>query len=931
MPKFILIDTCVLKELVSPVEFSGYLRQIISWHEKGEITVLCGETLRAEWQKHREIEISKIQQILKKHQQQLKISTLFEQTPDIGDDQLNAADKLLRSQVEAIDDLLSKCRQIKDEGAVAKIMWEHRSKKEAPFHNKAESENDAVILFSALNEVMQMERKELYFLSSNHTDYANPTDKSIIHPDIQTAFPEVNIIYYPKLSEAITGLTQMGLPDGKPVVQHRRAVKALIPVNHSLGIKSQIISYLDKRFQDIRFLPKKLFSIHFPFITAATYDPRERPFTMDTDNQELYDLFAGATKTSDKLLGPDHKALDPDTEMTTILQYLRGNLVHAITFKDGVPLDLPPVSFGHCECDVCLFRRSKFDKLFSKPLDELIAVDPTLKKAYTYYLLGDIQESVVVLKEVKQMAEESHKWLTYYIANYNLTLMVWHLRFGVSPDQRDQQLIDELNQIRLEDVFTVSRTDSLADILEHLKKGKFLEKGLADIRDLVDRIKVHQHDQNTGWTDETRMLMDLYFETMYFAEQNYLMLDNFYQSSRMTEYLTEGLFASYACHKDMGGKLLHFSDAIVEKLVTYGKHDDIKKYRKRYKIKVAKYQSENTDFSLVNRLCNLLAGYEAAEKHYNREGTKGYQAFWSKYRRMFHNALTLAGILEIVREDVVRICDTLLPFLQVERHIHVYELTETLSYFVRNNADHLENRHFEAFFHYALNPESQDQDHLMHTLYHIIRARKLKIDITATMWENIQGIYLVNESTTNRKGSILDICMLFEMLADKTYRIDISNFLKYNLKQNFSGEDYYWATINQIVRPNKQLNRKYEAEIIEVAREGKKMRLFEYGHYHDDSIDQYLNFCFYFNIPLNGSLCSELSKLDEYYRWVTAMDAFDYAAFDPDWLFTHLTNPYKEQFKRSAGLRTWLRSHLFKSNDPRMGQLYVQLFTEAWP
>jgi hypothetical protein len=306
MAKNILIDTSILKQLVSPIEFSGYLDQLIKWQKQDDILIYCPATLKQEWLKHRVEEFRKIDNVLKNHQHSLKTDKLFLKTPDIGDAELTAADKMLRSQVEAIDRLLETAKQITDETVAAGKMWMQKKAKKAPFRKKEASDNDAVILFAVLEEIGTSVQPELYFLSANHTDYAAPGNEEVIHADIVALYPDIAITYFTGASSAISGLTALGLPSARQLAKiGKQPVPELIPVDSSKSVIDQLYDYLNKRFSDIRLLPKKLFCIHYPIITEPNYDDRGRPFTMNTDNQELYDLFVGLQTEGQLYIGEE--------------------------------------------------------------------------------------------------------------------------------------------------------------------------------------------------------------------------------------------------------------------------------------------------------------------------------------------------------------------------------------------------------------------------------------------------------------------------------------------------------------------------------------------------------------------------------------------------------------------------------------------------
>ena len=128
----VLLDTCVLLKLFSATEFSGYLKQIITWQKSGDIALYCPETLLAEWEVHRKDKLKAIKDILKNHELDLKKLSLFEQSIDIGDAQFSAADKKLRAQVEAIDELLAASVRVKDHLAGSKMLL-HKNSRKAPF------------------------------------------------------------------------------------------------------------------------------------------------------------------------------------------------------------------------------------------------------------------------------------------------------------------------------------------------------------------------------------------------------------------------------------------------------------------------------------------------------------------------------------------------------------------------------------------------------------------------------------------------------------------------------------------------------------------------------------------------------------------------------------------------------------------------------
>ncbi len=125
------------------------------------------------------------------------------------------------------------------------------------------------------------------------------------------------------------------------------------------------------------------------------------------------------------------------------------------------------------------------------------------------------------------------------------------------------------------------------------------------------------------------------------------------------------------------------------------------------------------------------------------------------------------------------------------------------------------------------------------------------------------------------------------------------------------------------------MTRRYEASVVKLAKAGRGVRPFEAGFYHDHRLDEFVNFSFRFNRPLNHALVEALIKLDDYYHWLTNLDHFDYTLFDPDWLFNHYTLYFKNKFRESKPLEQSLRKLALKSSDPRLGQLYIDVYTPS--
>ncbi|WP_312390891.1 PIN domain-containing protein, partial [Chryseobacterium sp.] len=501
MAKNILIDTNILKNLVSRTEFSPYLRQIHSWQEQGDITLYYPETLKTEWNKHREEELKKINGVIREHKKVVKLSGLFGKEPDIGEPELELADKRLQAQVFTIDQLLEDAVLITNEGKAASLMWEHRKQGKAPFRNKSKSENDAVILFAALEELSERGETELFFFSANHTDFAAPGNEEVIHADISARYPNIKVIYFCDLAAGMHALVGEGLSTTKKAAGTGKFLIAKVfPDDTGKPIAERLVSYINNRFSDISFLPKRLFSFHPPFVVGEEFTERKIPFVLNTDNKDVYNFFS------------DHGMLPALADKSTVgelgiseaelTDFLRSNLVHEISYQGEKPISLVHGQREECTCAVCVFRRLQFRKSFTL-LKEIDLEPASLKKAYTFYLHGDYGKSISVLVQVAEEAENERRWITYYIAKYNLLLLGRSLLHRKTSEDLPEALLSGYRNLNLDEILMVCRKASINDILDHLHYGNFMDYASDRMKPLSAKLKDYNTDQMQGYINDT--------------------------------------------------------------------------------------------------------------------------------------------------------------------------------------------------------------------------------------------------------------------------------------------------------------------------------------------------------------------------------------------------------------------------------------------
>jgi hypothetical protein len=925
MGKNILLDTNILKNLVSRTEFSPYLKQIMVWHERGDIVIYYPDTLKFEWVKHREEELKKISDVIRKHQHIIKVSELFNSPPDIGEPQLAIADKRLQAQVNEIDKLLENAIQISDESLAAGRMWEQKKNHRAPFRSKTNSFNDAVILFSTLEELVKIGENELYFFSENHTDFAAAGNEELIHPDISNLYSSIKIIYYSNMVSGIKELVELGLPSSKKKFNNGKfEAPQFFTEDLSKNIEERLRAYFSKRFLDINFLPKQLYSFHSPIIIGSEYDDRRTPFSLNTDNEDVFDLFENFAKKTEMIsVDLNEQHFESKFGMKDLCEFLRKNLINEIIFADK-KIKLPIEKVTSCDCEVCNFRSSKFYKSYEM-LSEIDSDSATLKTAYILYLHGNWKDAISVLINLCEVAEKESKWLTYYISKYNLLLLGRLLRYRETKDSISESLVIELREINMDEVLMVCRQNSLNNILDYLHYGRFMDETNNRMREFIAKIKEFQTDQIQGWSNDMASLLEVFYEAILFMEQNYLMIDSFSDITSLTGIFLEGLFASYVCHNALYGKLAHLTDDIIVKVVAYGNSEDIIKYRDRYGIKQFKYERNINGSSLVLQVGNLCNSYAFLSSWSEQKKYDGMFNVWIKYRTTFDNALTIASILDMSAIEIELICNYILKLLRVQNHLHEHEYTKSLSYFINNKAGLMTDKIVEEFLNVTFMTKGNEFDRILQTICKVSKKRKIRLQFTDNQWKSFKSEYFV-ESESQNDEKIEELLNLYRFTSKKGKK-EIRNFLLKKLGNKFQCNTYYLMVLNGYIKPIEAMTKTYEQQIIQLAKKGRDARIYDRGFYSDYRLDQFINLSFYLARPLSLELKKAFGTLDNYYKWITGMNDFEYENFNTDWLFNHLTIYYKDEFRNSKSLQLALRPLVMTSKDSALGQLFIDLYS----
>jgi PIN domain len=916
----LLLDTNILRRLVSKGGVSELLRKLEFLVKRNYVTLLAPDALRTEWIKHKEEERNQIAKILGE-KAEIRIRQLFEDfTDEFYRERLDDARQLLNSQLEMIDELLDKhTTTIPITSEVLFKIREQRTKAKMPFHDSGKDNmDDAEIIFSALDYLTNQKETELYFVSYNTDDFPLKIgqDDYILHPEITEVFPQVKVNYYTDIRHAFLALDNLGAPRYEKKTERRRdKIKNTILIDTSKPILEQIFDYIDKRFDKLYIIPKKLFVNHRPFILADTIEYSDTPFTLITDNEELFNFFTHITVV-DGVVYSDVPGLikspEDEQKVKTVYRTLINNCLFNVAYKTEKETAIVYTEqVDTCNCPLCSYRRLDFVRILKQDTLPQPPDNPTLqtlRNAYGQYKIGNFYEAAKILQNLFEERKNKPD-LLLYIIGFNLSHIAPFLRNLYFEEREVRKLGDELMGFDLETLYSSCKTDAKdKEIIDYIHHKLFIRHPFYSMYEKVNTITDHFYGQNTGFNDNTKQLMEDYQVVDAFLSQNSIIYDLYSEFDSLNHMFTQGLLASYGCNAYLGGKLEQFSDPTLEKLILSGNASRTEKYLFRFKLAQLKYApSDNINTRITTIFENLLDNLELIIETYEAKAEHKIHFFWENLSDIIYSLLSIAGMLKLETNAVDSIARKSLPLLDKQDHIRYFDLLKHIRFFLVSKKDVLQPDILRSYFINAIKNSGFDSVSYFETLTSIINKRGIAVDLPDNEFEFVRQLFLDRNKTDDNSMKWQSINYIFSTITSEAQKKEISDYVDYALSVRFEQGKYYLASITDMLPGYKKYLDQYITEIERIVATGPLQRPFDrQDFYFDPRIDNFYNLYFRFNLPIPESIKSQIPTLGIYYEWLNDMDNFDYSKFNTKWLSTHFTKYFKWKFRQCLRLKQHL-------------------------
>lgn len=918
MSSYLVIDTCNLRRLIGKNEINKTLLQLKLWIEQKHVILLAPSTLLDEWEKHREEERGRILDGIKKWQEDMrKRKTIDHPSTHIQEEHYEDLKQKLFSQINIINDIINDYAvKIDITDKVREIVDKARLGNKAPFHKSKNNQKDAEILFSSAGYIVTQQKKSLTFISGNHKDFGiSKENKDQLHPDIQEQFSAVTFEYCTDIYPWIQSQIKLGLPTYRQTARDARRIESLIRVNKSAPLLHQIYEYLTKRFRNINILPKKLFTEHYPFIESTHFNSYHRPFTLVTDNKELYELMTSLTVTPTKVISTIDgviKSVEDENQARAIFHILAHNFLYHIAYKldESVPLKYEDDQ-KVCHCDLCQYYAFRFDALVEKTAKDiedlpLYDIENNMKVAYVQYKLHNYVAAGKIFHELYRRREQRD--LIYYILAYNSKQLGWLISQTMWDDRSVIEWGKSLTEIDLNDIYKACRNVEDDPILKWLHQERFYQESLMKAYEHNHDIREVQQSRSNGYNTGTRKMQEVFLVNQAFLDRNCVVYDVYGMYQPMYELFTEGLISSLQWPAGMGGRLLHINDDLIKHIILSGKHDWLRKLYYRSRLENLPYnRTASSDRQLESITAYLLDTFpKFITKKQQAENDVRFSMF-ERTKEIVLAAVTMIATIDISAADLESIVKKFLHLLSHEKLSNDFHLSETLRFLLERKGGLLSEELIRQLILHSIGHKTLTRsEQMIDTVGHALEKTNRSLALTENEFQIVKEQLIDKLSGEHEEEPVYILSTLFSVLPENQQKV-IGSAIASALTEKFDADRFYMAAMTEIINADQLLVEKYFQEIAEQSKLPARRHWFGTRQWYTDrDVDHFINFCFKFDLQIPKDLAGRIASLDKYYEWLIDPDQYDYVEFNVDWLSHHFTKHYKQWFRKSEKLKTHL-------------------------
>jgi hypothetical protein len=351
-----------------------------------DFTLLVPTEIVTEWKRNSQEHIRKYEIIIKEH---FPSEVSWEQLI------LDLKYKRLEELSNRISNILSQGTILKSNKGVHDEVMKRYKEGKAPFHNKKNSNNDALIYFTTISYLKKKGIKEIIFVSNNTEDFSNSKNRKQLHSEL--AIPEIVVNYFTDIAY-ITGPHSREYISKETLSSNKRIIYLHPELKHKpfLDQIKEMVVFFGK---ELPIIPHHILSNIFPLRIEGKGGSLSLSNVFVTNNLQLIELLSSVDFQNGRMIFKSEVHKREKDVIRTFVSFLSSNKIYKIS---GYYTNLKSVNIAYekrikCSCLVCSFRRLDFVNSFTKVREDNEGdFESIMKRAYFHFNIGNLTTSTEI-------------------------------------------------------------------------------------------------------------------------------------------------------------------------------------------------------------------------------------------------------------------------------------------------------------------------------------------------------------------------------------------------------------------------------------------------------------------------------------------------------------------------------------------------------
>ena len=736
---------------------------------------------------------------------------------------------------------------------------------------------------------------------------------------LQVSIPYENILNVENFERFLTELEE-----SRKAQIHKHKSRIKLKANYEV-LKNNlqelnIIDAIDKLidlFEGISVFPTYMISKMYPFTNGINTNKSYSKVyseTLSTNNDAFFDFIDNLEVRENKFYLKDNNVEYANIEnfqdkISRIMNFFNVNLIIHLewtgaSIKSSKRICIHDLFISNeCSCERCSYKKLNLTKTVEllSIKDNALNYNHRLRKAYTYYLMADLEKSYREYKSIISEVIINKNPGIYIVAKYNLLQLknlVKNKHFGNTRHEILKELENEtfvLDEILIPEYYL--------DIFKLIKENKFVDIAIWEIDNKLTEIqKLWLSDQFGGSStnSHSRNLIIEFLRAYNFVEYNLLIYYEYREFEILVNKSLESIIALYSLINPKSSRYEHFGSTIIDMWLFYAESKHIKHLLIKYRLQSLNLEFENVVFEKLDLYITNLYSSETIIKDNFKDSNYTHN---DKIKKIIQNYLLIISVVNLEADKKNILISKYLLLIETldEWYFTCFDyLNEFLNY---KNDVSIEN--LEKIIGLMISHNHCQHDVFLSSVNLYIKKFEGTIQIENAV-KKVLKIDNFNVEDFHDRNNFSNLIFIIQHLTYDTIE-KIKNDIKIKLKENFDDDVYYNFSIYDIIDYDKDLFDKYlnltpDYTTKQTGYEFLSGKV-EQKNYH---LDKVINLMFKYDLEFTPEIRALSSRaIDKaYYDWLMNINNFDYSEFNLYWILYYKTESYFKAFKKSEKLKS---------------------------